>query len=99
LTGVVFLAKLKKVFEIVSDMKNLADSFLTRLRQSELKLVKSILRWKFQKEGSPIPDESELDASASRLLDEAREIARKRGKNLLDILKEEAKEFFDSKSR
>jgi hypothetical protein len=80
-------------------MKNLAKSLLSRLRQSELKLAKSILRWKFQKEGSPMPEDSELDASASRLLDEAREIARKRGKSLLEILKEEAREFFDSNSR
>ena len=79
-------------------MKKLAESFLTRFRQRELKLVKSILRWKFQKEGSPLPDDSELDAAASRLLEEARGIARKRGKNLLDILKEEARDFFDSKS-
>jgi vacuolar-type H+-ATPase subunit H len=35
--------------------------------------------------------------AASQLLDEAREIARKRGKKLLDVLKEEAKEFFNSK--
>ncbi len=78
-------------------MKILADSFLSRLRQSELRLAKSILRWKLQKEGSPLPDDSELDAAALRLLDEARKIARKRGKKVLDILKEEAREFFSSK--
>ncbi len=78
-------------------MKILANSFLSHLRQSELKLARSILRWKFQKEGRPPPENGELDAAASRLLDEAREIARKRGKNLFDILKEEAKEFFSSK--
>jgi hypothetical protein len=78
-------------------MKILANSFLSHLRQSELKLARSILRWKFQKEGRPPPKNGELDAAASRLLDEARKIARQRGKNLLDILKEEAKEFFSSK--
>ena len=31
------------------------------------------------------------------LVDEARKIARKRGKKLLDVLKEEAKEFFSTK--
>lgn len=79
-------------------MKILPESFLEHLRQSELRLAKSILRWKLQKEGSVLPDNSELDAAASRLLDEAREIAKKRGKNLLDILKEEAGRFFKSKS-
>jgi hypothetical protein len=78
-------------------MKTLADSFLSHLRQSELRLAKSILRWKFQKEGQAPPENGELDAAASRLLDEARVIARKRGKSLFYILKEEAKEFFSSK--
>jgi hypothetical protein len=78
-------------------MKILANSFLTQLRRSELKLARSILRWKLQKEGRPLPAEDELDDAASRLLDKARKIARKSGKNLFDILKEEAKEFFSSK--
>ena len=80
-------------------MKILPDSLVKHLRQSELKLAKSILRWKLQKEGSPIPDNSDLHVAASRLLDEAREIAKKRGITLLDILKEEARQFFDSRSR
>jgi hypothetical protein len=50
-----------------------------------------------QKEGRPLPEKDELDDAASRLLDKARKIARKSGKNLFDILKEEAKEFFSSK--
>lgn len=78
-------------------MKKLVNSVFHHLRQSELKLAKSILRWKMQKEGMPLPDNGELDIAASRLLDEAREIARKRGMKLLDVLKEEAKEFFSSK--
>jgi len=80
-------------------MKKLVNSVFNHLRQSELRLAKSILRWKLQKEGSPIPDNSDLDVAASRLLDEAREIAKKRGMTLLDILKEEAKQFFNSRSR
>ena len=79
-------------------MKILPDSVLKHLRQSELRLAKSILRWKLQKEGSPIPGDSELDLAASRILDEAREIAKKRGMTLLDILKEEARRFFKSRS-
>ena len=70
---------------------------MDHLRQGELKLAKSILRWKLEKEGSPPLENSDLDAAASRLLDEAREIAKKRGMNLLDILKEEARRLFNSK--
>jgi hypothetical protein len=79
-------------------MKILPDSLLKHLRQSELKLAKSILRWKLQKEGSRFPDDSDLDVAASRLLDEAREIAKKRGMTLLEILKQEARQFFNSRS-
>ncbi len=78
-------------------MKKLVNSVFNHLRQNELKLAKSILRWKLQKEDLPLPDNAELDIAASHLLDEARGIARKRGKKLLDVLKEEAKEFFSSK--
>jgi len=80
-------------------MKKLVNSVFNHLRQSELRLAKSILRWKLQKEGSSVPDNSDLNAAASRLLDEAREIAKKRGMTLLDILKEEARQFFNSRSR
>lgn len=76
----------------------LPDSIRNHIRQAELKLAKSILRWKLEKEGSPPLENSDLDAAASRLLDEAREIAKKRGMNLLDILKEEARRLFKSKS-
>jgi hypothetical protein len=79
-------------------MKILPDSIMNHIRQSELKLAKSILRWKLQKEGFPLPENSDLDVAASRLLDEAREIAKKRGINLLDILKEEARRLFNSRS-
>jgi hypothetical protein len=79
-------------------MKILPDSIRNHIRQSELKLAKSILRWKLEKEGSSPPENSDLDLAASRLLDEAREIAKKRGMNLLDILKEEANRLFKSKT-
>ncbi|MFP3870100.1 MAG: hypothetical protein ACLFVT_04355 [Syntrophobacteria bacterium] len=78
-------------------MKKLANSFLSRVRQRELQLAKSVLRWKLQKEGRSLPGNAELDAAASRLLEQARDVARRRGKNLYDILKEEAKGFFSSK--
>jgi hypothetical protein len=77
-------------------MKKLVNSLFDHLREGELRLAKSILRWKLQKEDSPLPEDGELNMAASQLLDEAREIARKRGKKLLDVLKEEAKEFFNS---
>jgi len=71
----------------------LARSLLGRLHQGELNLAKSILRWKIRKEGKAEPPDKELEAAAANLLEEAREIARRRGKSLYEILKEEAKGF------
>ena len=45
-------------------MRKLASSVLCHLRQSELRLAKSILRWKLQKEGQPMPSDSKLDDAA-----------------------------------
>jgi hypothetical protein len=75
----------------------LAKSFLGRLHQGELNLAKSILRWKIRKEGRAEPADEELEEEAANLLEEAGGIARKRGKSLYEILKEEAKGLFRSK--
>lgn len=68
-------------------MKKLVNSVFNHLRQSELRLAKSILRWKLQKEDLPLPDNAELDIAASHLLDEAREIARKEGRSFWTFLR------------
>ena len=81
----------------MNQIKTLAKGLLDRLHRGELDLAKSILRWKMRKEGKPEPPERELEAAAANLLAEAREIARRRGKSLYEILKEEAKGLFRSK--
>ena len=81
----------------MNDIKMLAKSLLGRLHQGELNLAKSILRWKIRKEGRAEPPDEELEAAAANLLEEARGIARRRGKSLYEILKEEAKGLFRSK--
>jgi len=81
----------------MNEIKMLARSLLGRLHQGELNLAKSILRWKIRKEGKAEPPDKELEAAAANLLEEAREIARRRGKSLYEILKEEAKGFFRPK--
>lgn len=80
----------------MNEMKTLATNLLGRLHRGELNLAKSILRWKSRKEGKVEPSDKELEAAAANLLEEAREIARRRGKSLYEILKEEAKGFFRS---
>ena len=81
----------------MNEIKMLAKSLLGRLHQGELNFAKSILRWKIRKEGRAEPPDKELEAAAANLLEEAREIARRRGKSLYEILKEEAKGLFRSK--
>jgi hypothetical protein len=81
----------------MNEIKMLAKSFLGCLHQGELNLAKSILRWKIRKEGRAEPADEELEEEAANLLEEAGGIARKRGKSLYEILKEEAKGLFRSK--
>ena len=81
----------------MNQIRMLAKGLLGRVQRGELHLAKSILRWKIRKEGRPEPPEEELEAAAASLLAEAREIARRRGKSLYEILKEEAKGLFHSK--
>lgn len=81
----------------MNEIKTLARSLLSCLHQGELNFAKSILRWKMRKEGKTELPERELEEAAVKLLEEAREIARRRGKSLYEILKEEAKGFFRSK--
>jgi hypothetical protein len=81
----------------MNEIKMLAKGLLGRLHQGELNLAKTILRWKIRKEGRAEPPHEELEAAAAKLLEEAREIARRRGKSLYEILKEEATGLFRSK--
>lgn len=81
----------------MNQIKMLAKSLLGRVERGELHLAKSILRWKIRKEGRAEPPDEELEAAAANLLAEAREIARRHGKSLYEILKEEAKGVFRSK--
>ena len=80
----------------MNEIKSLARNLINRLHQGELNLANSILRWKIRKEGKPEPPEQNLEAAAASLLEEAREIARRRGKSLYEVLKDGAKGFFSS---
>ena len=81
----------------MNEIKMLAKSLLGRIHRGELNLAKSSLRWKIRKEGRAEPPDEELEAAATNLLAEARAIARRRGKSLYQILKEEATGLFRSK--
>jgi hypothetical protein len=58
------------------------------IRQQEVKLAVRLLTWRYQKMNITIPADTELKRQASRLVDDAHEIARERGRNVISILKD-----------
>jgi hypothetical protein len=58
------------------------------IRQQEEKLAVRFLSWQYEKLKRPIPDEAELANQAAKIVEEAHDIARKRGRNVMSIIKD-----------
>ena len=58
------------------------------IRQQEEKLAVRLLTWRYQKMNIAIPPVPELDRQAAKLVDEAHQIARERGRNVISIIKD-----------
>ncbi len=58
------------------------------IRRQEERMTIQFLTWKYQKRNIALPPEAELQKQASKIVDEAHEIARRRGSNVMSILKE-----------
>jgi hypothetical protein len=58
------------------------------IRQQEEKLAMRFLNWQYQKLNMPIPDNTELARQAAKIVEEAHQIARQRGSNVVSIMKE-----------
>ncbi len=54
------------------------------------------LTWKYEKANLPLPPKSEMEKQASEIVDEAHKIARERGKNVVEILKELSGKYLKS---
>jgi hypothetical protein len=63
------------------------------IRHQEEKLAAKFLRWQYDKQKLPLPSEADLMAQAARIVDEAHRIARERGGNLFEIMKELVRDF------
>ena len=63
-----------------SDLKDMAH-------QAERKLTESILRWKYRKEGRPVPGNDTLERQSQQVRDDAHRILSKRGKRVWEELK------------
>jgi hypothetical protein len=58
------------------------------IRQQEEKIAMRFLNWQYQKLDQPVPDDTELARQATRIVEEAHQIARERGSNVLSIMKD-----------
>jgi hypothetical protein len=58
------------------------------IRQQEEKLAVRFLSWQYENLKRPIPDEAELANQAAKIVEEAHDIARKRGRNVMSIIKD-----------
>ena len=57
-------------------------------RQQEEKLAMRFLSWQYQKLDVPVPDDAELARQAAKIVEEAHQIARERGRNVVSIMKD-----------
>jgi len=62
-------------------------------RQQEERLALRFLNWQYQKLNQPVPDDAELKLQASKIVTEAHRIARERGRNVIAIIKDLAKDI------
>ena len=58
------------------------------IRQQEEKLALRFLSWQYEKLKKPIPADAELEQQAAKIVEEAHDIARKRGRNVMSIIKD-----------
>ena len=63
------------------------------IRRQEIQLAIKFLVWQYQKANIPIPERSDLEQQAGKIVDDAHRIARERGSNVLSIIKELASDL------
>jgi len=66
--------------DIKKGLKKAVDSL-------EIGVTKSVLRWKYKKEGKEIPLEERLENESRHVADRAHEVIAKRGRNVWEELK------------
>lgn len=55
--------------------------------EAEMKVAKSVLRWKYKKEGKDVPPEYRLESESRQIAGRAHEVLVERGKNVFNELK------------
>ena len=67
-------------YETKSNMKRIAE-------EAEIRVTKSILRWKYKKEGRHVPPQYRLENESRLVAGRAHEVLAKRGRNVFKELK------------
>jgi hypothetical protein len=57
-------------------------------RETEVKLARSILRWKLKREGRPIPVERQLNQHSQDIVEKANDVLAQGGKRVWDELRQ-----------
>ena len=67
------------------------------IRKQEVSLASKLLIWKYNQSGLALPDEKALSAHAQKIVDDAHVIAKKSGRNVLEIIKDAVKNMKNRK--
>ena len=72
------------------------DDFVSlskKVRTVEKDLTKELLKWRIKRGGMPPADEETLEKSSERIVDEAHNIVKQKGRTVLEELKTAKEEF------
>ena len=67
--------------------ENIKKNIKKKVRNVEVGLAKSILRWKYKKEGEIIPNDRQMENHSQQIAGQAHDVIAKRGKNIWNGLK------------
>ncbi len=69
------------------------------IRKQEIAFARKLLVWKYEKSGTAVPDDAILSMQVQKIVDDAHNIAKKSGSNVLDILKDRVNDIINKKKR
>ncbi|MBU0992914.1 MAG: hypothetical protein KJ737_10515 [Proteobacteria bacterium] len=58
------------------------------IRKQEIRMTVKLLKWHYERQKLNLPDSGYLDKQAAGIVDEAHRIAKERGKNVVEIVKD-----------
>ncbi len=63
------------------------------VRKQEVAFAKRLIVWKYKESSTVLPDDDAISAYAEKVVDDAHSIAKKRGSNVLGIMKDTIKKI------